>query len=45
MFVVGGIQAALFLGGWNDPFGLIGYCVSPLVQPDAATAPIGADRR
>src|SRR5206468_102942 len=25
MFVVGGIQAALFLGGWNDPFGLIGW--------------------
>ncbi|HYE20747.1 MAG TPA: NADH-quinone oxidoreductase subunit NuoH [Tepidisphaeraceae bacterium] len=25
MFVVGGIQVALFLGGWNDPFGLIGY--------------------
>src|SRR6476661_6468560 len=25
MFVVGGIQAALFLGSWNDPFGLIGY--------------------
>ncbi|HVT88433.1 MAG TPA: NADH-quinone oxidoreductase subunit NuoH [Tepidisphaeraceae bacterium] len=25
MFVVGGIQAALFLGGWNDPFGIIGY--------------------
>lgn len=25
MFVVGGIQAALFLGGWNDPFGLIGH--------------------
>lgn len=25
MFAVGGIQAALFLGGWNDPFGLIGY--------------------
>ena len=25
MFVVGGIQTALFLGGWNDPFGLIGY--------------------
>jgi len=24
MFVVGGIQAAIFLGGWNDPFGLIG---------------------
>lgn len=25
MFLVGAIQAALFLGGWNDPFGLIGY--------------------
>jgi len=25
MFVVGGIQAALFLGGWNDPFGLLGW--------------------
>lgn len=26
MFVVGGIQAALFLGGWHDPFGLVaGY--------------------
>ncbi|HEY7090344.1 MAG TPA: NADH-quinone oxidoreductase subunit NuoH [Tepidisphaeraceae bacterium] len=25
MFTVGGIQTALFLGGWNDPFGLIGY--------------------
>jgi NADH-quinone oxidoreductase subunit H len=25
MFVVAGIQTALFLGGWNDPFGLIGY--------------------
>jgi NADH-quinone oxidoreductase subunit H len=25
MFVVGGIQTALFLGGWNDPFGLIGF--------------------
>jgi NADH-quinone oxidoreductase subunit H len=24
MFIVGGIQTALFLGGWNDPFGLIG---------------------
>jgi NADH-quinone oxidoreductase subunit H len=24
MFIVGGIQAALFLGGWNDPFGIIG---------------------
>ena len=25
MFVVAGIQVALFLGGWHDPFGLIGY--------------------
>jgi len=25
MFVVGGILAALFLGAWNDPFGLVGY--------------------
>jgi NADH-quinone oxidoreductase subunit H len=25
MFIIGGIQAALFLGSWNDPFGLIGY--------------------
>jgi NADH-quinone oxidoreductase subunit H len=25
MFVVGGIQTALFLGGWNDPFGIIGH--------------------
>jgi len=25
MFVIGGIQAGLFLGGWNDPFGIIGF--------------------
>lgn len=25
MFIVAGIQVALFLGGWNDPFGLIGW--------------------
>src|SRR4051812_20239072 len=25
MFVVGGIQAALFLGAWHDPFGILGY--------------------
>ncbi len=25
MFVVGAIQTALFLGGWNDPFGIVGY--------------------
>ncbi|HEX2973560.1 MAG TPA: complex I subunit 1 family protein [Tepidisphaeraceae bacterium] len=24
MFIVGAIQVATFLGGWNDPFGLIG---------------------
>jgi NADH-quinone oxidoreductase subunit H len=28
MFVVGGIQAALFLGSWNDPFGIIGYLLA-----------------
>src|SRR5688572_19730033 len=25
MFAVGGIQTALFLGGWHDPFGILGY--------------------
>ena len=25
MFIVGGVQSALFLGGWHDPFGIIGY--------------------
>jgi hypothetical protein len=25
MFVIGAVQATLFLGGWNDPLGLIGY--------------------
>jgi len=25
MFIVAGIQSALFLGGWHDPFGIIGY--------------------
>jgi NADH-quinone oxidoreductase subunit H len=25
MFVVSAVQVALFLGGWNDPFGVIGY--------------------
>lgn len=32
MFIVGGIQAALFLGGWNDPFGLIGYYYHQFMQ-------------
>ncbi|WP_428937419.1 NADH-quinone oxidoreductase subunit NuoH [Fontivita pretiosa] len=34
MFVVGGIQTALFLGGWNDPFGLVGYYHHQLVQSE-----------
>jgi NADH-quinone oxidoreductase subunit H len=25
MFIVAGVQTALFLGGWHDPFGVIGY--------------------
>ncbi len=25
MFLVAAVQTGLFLGGWNDPFGLIGY--------------------
>ena len=25
MFIVAGVQVALFLGGWHDPFGIIGY--------------------
>lgn len=25
MFIVSAVQVAVFLGGWNDPFGLIGY--------------------
>src|ERR1051325_1751022 len=34
MFVVGGIQAALFLGGWNDPFGIIGYLYKEFTLTD-----------
>jgi NADH-quinone oxidoreductase subunit H len=34
MFVVGGIQAALFLGGWHDPFGLLGYLHWYFNQPE-----------
>jgi NADH-quinone oxidoreductase subunit H len=37
MFVVGGIQAALFLGAWNDPFGLIGYYYHEFVRADNTT--------
>jgi len=38
---VGGIQAALFLGGWNDPFGLIGWAYAhyrPLYDADPTFA-------
>src|SRR5947208_3994930 len=39
MFVVGGIQTALFLGSWNDPFGLIGYYYHQFSSaPDEHTA-------
>jgi NADH-quinone oxidoreductase subunit H len=38
MFVVGGIQAALFLGGWHDPFGLIGWMRHHYAQPDNYSA-------
>jgi NADH-quinone oxidoreductase subunit H len=36
MFVVGGIQAALFLGSWHDPFGFIGYKYNQYVQDPGA---------
>ena len=36
MFVVGGVQTALFLGGWNDPFGLIGYYHHQFTQDPAS---------
>jgi NADH-quinone oxidoreductase subunit H len=36
MFVVGSIQTALFLGGWNDPFGLIGRYYSQWIADPAA---------
>jgi NADH-quinone oxidoreductase subunit H len=34
MFDVGGIQTALFLGGWNDPFGLIGWAYHHYSLPE-----------
>ena len=37
MFVIGGIQAGLFLGGWNDPFGLIGYYYVQFTQAGNTT--------
>jgi NADH-quinone oxidoreductase subunit H len=36
MFVVGSIQTALFLGGWNDPFGIIGHYYSQWIADPAA---------
>ena len=41
MFIMGGIQAALFLGGWNDPFGLIGYYHHQLTADPNAVHPAG----
>src|SRR5881394_896648 len=38
MFVVGGIQTALFLGSWHDPFGLIGYYHQKLINDPNGTA-------
>jgi NADH-quinone oxidoreductase subunit H len=32
MFVVAAVQVGLFLGGWNDPFGFIGYKYQQFVQ-------------
>ena len=48
MFVVAAIQTALYLGGWNDPAGLIGYYhakllngpVGPLLVLNAAAAAV-----
>src|SRR5213596_2652108 len=37
MFVVGGIQTALFLGSWHDPFGLIGYYHQKLINDPNGT--------
>lgn len=36
MFIVSAIQVSLFLGGWNDPFGLIGYYHHRLINDPAA---------
>lgn len=41
MFLVGGLQAALFLGGWNDPFGWIGWKLAH-ANGDAKTLMINA---
>jgi NADH-quinone oxidoreductase subunit H len=39
MFVVGGIQAALFLGAWHDPFGLLGYLYQNFSSSEHYSAP------
>jgi NADH-quinone oxidoreductase subunit H len=39
MFVVGGIQAALFLGAWHDPFGLLGWAYWHYKQPEFYSVP------
>jgi NADH-quinone oxidoreductase subunit H len=38
MFAVAGIQVALFLGGWNDPFGLLGYLYRSFQADESWTA-------
>jgi NADH-quinone oxidoreductase subunit H len=38
MFVVGGICAALFLGAWHDPFGLIGHYYAKWIGDPANTS-------
>src|SRR5438309_7986828 len=35
MFIVGAIQTTLFLGGWHDPFGLLGYLYHQAVSGGA----------
>ena len=37
MFVIGAIQTALFLGGWNDPFGIIGHLHEKWMREDYTT--------
>ncbi len=44
MFVIAGVQTALFLGGWNDPIGLIGrYLPIWTDQYNAIANPVFAD--
>ena len=39
MFIVAAIQVALFLGGWNDPFGLLGWAFHRLSIDPALSHP------